>query len=63
MPITLVDVNRVTLRVCFLPWFRRTMADLGIKLPDDWNPSDEELDRLARRVADAFREDEDAPTR
>lgn len=55
MAITLDDINRVTLRVVFLPWFRQVTADLGVALRPDWDPDDEELARLAARVAEAFR--------
>lgn len=59
MAISFDQINRVVLRQVFLPWFRRMMADLGVTISPDWNPSDEELDRLAGKVADAFREAED----
>jgi hypothetical protein len=56
MAIDFDEINRVTLRLCFLPWFKQTMADMRVTLPADWNPSDEVLNRLAERVADALRE-------
>lgn len=59
MAITLAEINRVTLRAAFLPWFRQTMQDHGIPLSPDWNPSDEELARLADRFAEAFRPTEE----
>lgn len=55
MAIDLATITRVTLRQCFLPWYREQMQIYGIPLPPDWNPSDEELGRLADRVAEAFR--------
>lgn len=58
MAISLDDLNKVTLRIVFLPWFRETAADLGITLPPDWNPDDAELERLADRVAEGFRSEE-----
>lgn len=62
MTITLAAISRVTLRTMFLPMFRRQMADMGIALPKDWNPTDEELDRLnatACRVFHVEREEND----
>jgi hypothetical protein len=58
MAISLADINRVTLRAVFLPWWRQLMADYGMPLAADWNPTDEELERLAARVREAFREEE-----
>lgn len=59
MTISFDEINRVVLRQVFLPWFKRTMADLGITLPPDWNPSDKELERLAERAAEALKEVEE----
>jgi hypothetical protein len=59
MSISLADINRLTLRTCFLPWFKTTMAQMGITLPPDWNPDDEELESLAQRVGEAMREEAD----
>lgn len=56
MTITLAEINRVTLRQVFLPWFRDLMASYGIPLPQDWNPDDVELARLAERAGEAFAE-------
>lgn len=61
MAISLDEINRVTLRVVFLPWFKHMMADLGLSLPEGWNPSDEELEKLAARVGEALREGDAAP--
>lgn len=58
MAISLDDINRVTLRIVFLPWFREMAADLGIPLRPDWNPTDDELEQLAAAVAKAFCDDE-----
>lgn len=54
MALSLAEINRVVLRVVFLPWFRQRCADFDVSLPAEWNPSDEELSRLAQRVAVAF---------
>jgi len=56
--ITLDQINRVTLREMFLPMIRNLCADF---LLPDWNPSDEELERLAARVSHAFREQDEGP--
>ena len=58
MTITLDEINRVTLRQTFLPWFKRTCTEVGLTLPADWDPSDEELRRLATHVGEAFAEEE-----
>ena len=50
MTISLQEINRVTLRIAFLPVAERELRALGVPLPTPWNPSDEELGRLA----DAF---------
>lgn len=53
--ITLDDINRVTMRRVFLPWFKTQASELGFKLPTDWNPSDEELIKLSNAFAEACR--------
>ncbi len=57
MTISLDEINRVTLRQTFLPWFRRTCEEVGFILPADWDPSDAELERLATRMGKAFGEE------
>jgi hypothetical protein len=56
--ISLDDINRITLRVTFLPWVKENCRQMGITLPKNWNPSDEELERLAERVTKAFGDQE-----
>lgn len=60
MTISLDDINKVLLRTCFLPWFKETMASMGMSTPADWNPSDDELARLADRASEALRDREDS---
>ena len=47
MTISLADINRVTLRYTFKPWVEQIWRDLGVQLPTPWEPTDEELVRLA----------------
>lgn len=59
MAISLDAINRTVLRTVFLPWFKQTSADYGITLRPDWNPSDDDLARLAERVSRAFGPEEE----
>lgn len=51
MTISLDEINRVTLRIAFKPMAERELRALGVQLPVPWNPSDEELARLAATFA------------
>lgn len=57
MALTLAQINEVALRLCFLPWFKDEMKYYGIPLPEDWNPTDDELNRLVDKVCEAFSEE------
>lgn len=53
MAITLDQINKITLRYSFLPWVKHYLKDL---LPPNWDPTDEELERLAQKFGEALRE-------
>ena len=57
MALTLAEINRVSLRYAFLPWLKRTLKDYGIPAADDWSPTDDELSRIAKRIADSLAEE------
>ena len=58
MALNLAEINRVTLRVCFLPWLKEQMEECGLKPPVDWNPSDDALGRIADRLSNSLQEAE-----
>lgn len=60
MTVSLADINAVTLRIVFKPMAERELRALGVRLPEPWNPSDEELARLADAFARTAEGYEDA---
>lgn len=57
MTISFDEINRMTLRIVFLPVAERELRALGVPLPTPWVPTDEELMRLAQAVAEGVREE------
>mgnify|MGYP001619082739 CR=1 FL=1 len=52
--INLAEINRITLRVTFKPFAEAELRALGVQLPVPWEPTDEELGRLADTFAKAL---------
>ena len=56
--ISLEEINRLTLRQ-FKDFFETELRRLGVSLPIPWEPSDEELERIARAYGEAMEVYED----
>lgn len=55
MTINLEEINRITLRT-FKPFIENQLREIGIELPIPWNPTDDELEKLAVVFGKVMRE-------